>query len=112
MESYRNYDNEDWSDYAPVVFKESETNTREAYKSDETEPIKNKTKFSTPVLTVQLILCLCLITGLLLLKTFDNSSFRNIKDWYNSELTSNLYFSGNFNQLDYSSIFESSADEI
>lgn len=81
--------------------------------SDNTQQnYRRKHKFSTPVLALQLCICLFILTLLILLKTFSIGLFTDFRIWYNGEMNSSLYFSGDFTNIDYSQLFSSSKDEV
>lgn len=114
MDNLNYYNAEDkWNELTPVTIKSENTNETTSETSvAKSDSYKSGKKISSPVLTIQLIVCLLLLIILYTFKTFSSELFLDIKNWYNSEVNATLYFSGDFSQLDYSSIFSSTNDEI
>ena len=66
----------------------------------------------SPVLTLQLFLCVVILIGMFVLKFTFADIFTEAYKWYNTELYSTLFFSGDVKELDYSSFFSSTTDEV
>ncbi len=106
------YDEKEWSLLTPPVMKdEASADTQSSY-SEIKENTKKKNRVSSPVLTIQLVICLLLLIFLFLAKTFAVDTFDKIKLWYDTELSASLFFSGDFSELDYSQILGSTEDEL
>ncbi len=108
------YDEKEWNLLTQPVLK-NDTNSEnepDILREESAETIKIKKSKSSPILTFQLVLCLVVLIVLFLLKTFAINTFTEIKSWYDTELTASLFFSGDFSELDYSSMFSSTNDEI
>lgn len=114
MDNYTdNFYNDEWVDLSqPNTDSSAQLNEDESTDSEKDKANKKSKPVSSPVLTIQLILCLCVLTILFVLKTFAFEIFSICKTWYDTELNSSMYFSGDFSQLDYSSLFTSTADEL
>lgn len=111
MDNTTNYYNDEvWEELSKPVRKQDQVPTQTDTLNPDLKP-RHRT-YSTPVLTIQLVLCLIVLTILFLLKTFSFNSFDDIKKWYDTEMKSTLYHSGDFSSLDYSQLFSSSSDEI
>lgn len=110
-----NYINEtfeqQWNELTPITTKSETAEDKLQSVESENNPQKSK-RISSPVLCIQLVICLLLLTSLFILKTFMFDAFNVIKAWYDSEITASLYFSGDFSDLDYSHLFVSTADEV
>lgn len=105
------YNDKSWTELSEPVRKQDLLKTPSDKSTKTEEPIKHRT-YSTPVLTFQLILCLIVLTVLFLLKTFSVGLYANIREWYDTEMSSTLYFSGDLSNIDYSHIFSASSDEF
>lgn len=106
-------DSTTWSELAtPVKKSEESIDTTLEESLQRTDKVKQKNRVSTPILSIQLSVCLIILTVLFLLNTFNPVVFSKLKSWYDSELTADLYFNGDFSSLDYSLIFNSTDDEI
>lgn len=114
MDNYVNVnDNEEWNELSiPVIKNEVQPQTEPRTSSESSDKRTSIKRFSTPVLTIQLTACLLLLIILFLLKAFNYDVFTQIKDKYDSELNASMYFSGDVGNLDYSSIFSTTVDEI
>lgn len=108
-----NDDSREWNEFSiPVVKGNEPVKTELNDVSENTAKTTPKKRVSTPVLTIQLTVCFVLLTVLFLLKTFSPAVFSDIKNWYDSELTASMYFNGDFANIDYSSLFDATSDEI
>lgn len=68
--------------------------------------------FLAPVLTLQLLFCLLILTFAFIAKNFMTDLFTNIKTFYDKEISSSMFFNGDFSDIDYSRFFGASDDEV
>lgn len=72
---------------------------------------KNKRITFSPVITFQLIVCLIFITVMYFSKTFMPSLFNSVVDVYSKEITTSMFFNGDFRKADYLDLFTATNDE-
>lgn len=107
------YYEQEWNELTTPVIKNDNADEDQLLSNDvSVNKATKKERISSPVLTLQLILCLSILTILFLFKTFAFDLYSVVKNWYDSEVQSTLYFSGDFSDLDYSSLFSSTLDEL
>lgn len=118
MDNFTNIYDDSWTELAkPVTKAELTEGDNESEKESQTEPKQGKganknRHLTTPIITIQLVLCLIVLTFLFLCKTFSIDLYREIKAFYDKEISANLISSGDFSSHDYSELFASSDDEI
>lgn len=113
---FENFD-DNWStvteptnDATPVnadeVYSEDIVNT----KIDNSQP--KRIKKSSPVLFLQLLICVIILIGAFSIKTFAPEYYAAVKGVYDTEIKASLYFDGDVSELDYSYLFAATPDEI
>ncbi len=77
-------------------------------------PQKEKKKHivSSPIITFQLAVCLLFITLMYLSKVFMPTLFGAVMDGYDKEISTSMYFSGDFSSVDFSELFTATNDEV
>ncbi|MDO5123494.1 MAG: hypothetical protein Q4D44_02370 [Eubacteriales bacterium] len=78
--------------------------------SDE-KPPKAKMAVKSPVLTIQLIVCLLLLIFLFVSKTFLPNLYSEFKEIYSREISGTMISTGDFSKISYENFFSSTADE-
>ncbi len=113
MDNYiDSYYEQEWNELTPIITKSEETDQEHSQTSDnKANNQKVKRKSTSPILTLQLVVCLFFLIVLFTFKTFAFNLYSAVKSWYDCELTASLYFSGDFSDMDYSGLFSSTADE-
>ncbi|MBQ4105309.1 MAG: hypothetical protein IJC86_02860 [Clostridia bacterium] len=79
-------------------------------KSDNSQP--KRIKKSSPVLFLQLLICIIILIGAFSIKTFAPEYYAAVKGVYDTEIKASLYFDGDVSKLDYSYLFAATPDEI
>ena len=92
MDNYTdNFYNDEWVDLSqPSTDSSVQLNTDTNTEVEVDKAIKKSKTITSPVLTIQLILCLCALTVMFLLKTFAFDIFNICKTWYDTELSSSM----------------------
>ncbi len=114
MDNYKNSnenpENYGWQQLAQPQYAENDRSPiTEEYKI----PVVRKKNFShSSILTFQLVLCIFVLIFLFLSKTFLPSVFYIFKDTYDKEINTSMFFSGDFQDLDFTDMFTATNDEI
>lgn len=113
MDNYNNFEknSEDygWRQLAKPQYAENEHLPIE---DESVITIEKKKKFSSSaILTFQLVLCIVFLITLYLSRAFMPSLFYAFKDIYNKEIGTSMFFSGNFQDLDFTHLFTATNDE-
>lgn len=101
-------DNDNWVSLSePVVSKEDTPASKESV------PVKRISRVTiSPVLTIQLIICLAFVAMLFICKTFFTNTFSVLFSAYDKAVNTSLYFDGDLSSLDFSHIFSATHDEF
>ncbi|MGN0452757.1 MAG: hypothetical protein ACI4GZ_03035 [Ruminococcus sp.] len=103
----------EWTDLSQPVFKEDSGRDAEpeAEKTEEISEKNAKKRLRSPVLTVQLILCLLVLIFMFTAKTFFYDFYSEIKAQYDEYIYATIYSDQDFSGFDFSSLFETTSDE-
>ncbi len=103
-------DNYSWTSLTTPSENIDQVDVTQKPQANDTE-IKHKSSL-TPVLTLQLLICICTIMLLFISKYFLPNLFAYTMDWYTKNISSSVYFDGDLKNADFSNIFSATNDEI
>ncbi len=112
MDNYNDKDvNKQWTDISrPTVQPLSEA---ESVSKESTNPKSSiSQKNISPIITFQLIVCILILILIFISKPLIPKLNQFIMNIYNAEISASMIFSGDFKDLDYSSFFGATEDEI
>lgn len=72
---------------------------------------KNKTFVLSPIVTVQLILCMLFLTFMYFVQDFMPSVFSAVDDFCGKEMSTSVYFNGTISKADLTQLFGATEDE-
>lgn len=103
------YTEDDWQSLSTPIVKRAETAT-EDINPEPLNQYKVKQNSKHLVLTIQLTFAICVLLFLFVLKFLDTPLFDTIMSWYDTKSSESVIFNGDFESLDFSSLF-ATADE-
>lgn len=107
---YNNVNNEDWTVLGSPIYKKAYDDVLPNKPDDEIineneDTRKQRTRFLSPVITLQLAVSLIVLILSYLSNALISDKFENAKYTFEKELYSSMFFDGDFESKDYSSLF-------
>ncbi len=111
MDNYNDNLQRQWTDvntstalYIPEAENTSDENVSQ-------KPHKSN-KIISPIITFQLVICILILILIFISKPFLPDLNKRVMDFYNAEISASMIFSGDFRDLDYSTFFGATNDEV